>query len=107
MTDQTWPPPWTLKPVEGDPEWTPKFSEDDTDRITWDISFGFTLNVGHADHEDDGTPLAIGAHFSDADAARGFVKREVTPDQLDRFALLLHHIATQQRKRQAAKKADA
>ncbi len=99
MTNNTWPPPWTLKPTEGDPEWGAQYDEPIPDSLQWDIGFGFTLNISHADYEDETTPLTIGAHFSDADAARGWIKREVTPDQLDNLALMLHNIAAKQRQR--------
>lgn len=101
MPDISWPPPWTLKPTEGDPEWGAQCDEPVPDHLTWDIGFGFTLNVRHADYEDETTPLTIGAHFSDADAARGWVKREVTPDQLDKLARMLLDIAAKQRARTA------
>lgn len=99
MPDTPWPPPWTLKPTEGAPEWAVQYDEPVPDRITWDIGFGFTLNVGHADYEDETTPLTIGAHFSDADLARGWVKREVTPAQLEEFARMLLNIAAANNKR--------
>lgn len=104
MTDTAWPPPWTLKPTEGDPEWTTLADDDGDvhpvpDHLTWDIGFGFTLNVGHADDEDESTPLTIGAHFSDADLARGWVKRQVVPDQLEKLARMLLDVAAEQRAR--------
>lgn len=98
MTDQTWPPHWTLKPTEGEPH---DSSDIDGESIGWDLSFGFRLNVDHDDCEDHNTPLTINAHFSDADRARGFVKREVTPDQLDEFARLLLNMSAKHRRRQA------
>lgn len=106
MSATTWPPPWILKPAMGDPEWTSEADEDGDskpipDYLTWDIGFGFTLNVSHDDYEDPSTPLTIGAHLSDADQARGWVKREVTPDQLDKLATMLQRIAVQQRARTA------
>jgi hypothetical protein len=97
MTDATWPPPWTLKPADGDPH---DSSDDDApESIGWDLSFGFRLNVQHADYENITTPLTISAHFSDADLTRGFVKRQVTPAQLREFARLLLNIAAQHEQR--------
>lgn len=95
--DPTWPAPWTLKPTEGDPH---DSSDLDGESIGWDLSFGFRLNVDHADCQDESTPLTINAHFSDADRARGFVKREVTPAQLQEFARLLLNMAAGQQRRQ-------
>lgn len=89
-----WPPAWTLKPTDGDPH-----DAEDGEGVGWDLSFGFRLNVGHADHKDVATPLTIGAHFSDADLARGFVKREVTPAQLEEFARLLLNLAAKHKRR--------
>lgn len=99
MTDQTWPPPWALKPTEGQPH--DAESIDGCEGIGWDLSFGFRLNVAHDTAEDVSSPLTIGAHFSDADLARGFVLREVTPEQLDEFARLLLNLAAKQRQRRA------
>lgn len=99
MTDATWPPPWTLKPTSGEPH---DSSDIDGESIGWDLSFGFRLNVDHDDFEDHSTPLTINAHFSDADKARGFVKREVTPEQLEEFARLLLNIAAKQKQRAGA-----
>ena len=96
-------PSWALKPTVGDPEWGVQHDEPIPDSITWDIGFGFTLNVHHDDYEDATTPLTIGAHISDADLARGWVKREVTPDQLDKLAQMLQRIAAKQRQRETAK----
>ncbi len=83
-----WPPQWTLKTTYGDPH-------DSTDEVAnsigWDLSCGFRLNVGELDG--DREKLTISAHFSDADLARGFVNREVTPQQLTEFARLLLNIA--------------
>ena len=90
MTDTTWPPPWTLKPVHGEPELIQECDENDQplpEFVHWAVAWGFALNVGHLDGND--SALTIGAHFSDADLARGFVKREVTVEQLERFALLV------------------
>lgn len=99
MTDTTWPPPWTLKPTDGDPH---DSSDDEiAEGIGWDLSFGFRLNVDHDDYTDVNTPLVIGAHFSDADLARGMVKREVTPAQLEEFARLLLNIAASHKRRAA------
>ncbi len=98
MSDQTWPPPWTLQPTHGQPH---DSSDLDGESIGWDLSFGFRLNVDHDDCQDETTPLTINAHFSDADQARGFVKREVTPEQLDEFARLLLNLAAKQRQRLA------
>lgn len=98
MTDQTWPPPWRLQTTYGQPH---DSSDIDGESIGWDLSVGFRLNVDHDDSEDETSPLTINAHFSDADLARGFVKREVTPEQLDEFARLLLNLAAKQRQRQA------
>lgn len=95
----TWPPPWTLQPTYGGPH--DSSDEGIAESIGWDLSFGFRLNIGHAEDEDVATPLTIGAHFSDADLARGFVEREVTPEQLREFARLLLNIAAAQQKRDA------
>jgi hypothetical protein len=46
--------------------------------------------------------LTISAHYSDADLARGFVQREVRPDQLEEFARLLLNIAAKQKQRTRA-----
>jgi hypothetical protein len=92
MTDTTWPPPWTLKPVYGEPNLVQEYDENDKplpDFIHWAIAFGFAINVGHLDGECDATSLTFSAHFSDDDLARGFVKRQVSAEQLERFALLL------------------
>lgn len=94
MTDKTWPPPWTLKPADGEPH---DSSDEDGESVGWDLSFGFRLNVGQLDC--DRATLTIGAHFSDADLARGFVERSVTPAQLDEFARLLLNLAASQRRR--------
>lgn len=102
MTDTTWPPPWTLKPTHGEPETGADMCSEPADDIHWDLSFGFALNVDHDKPEDPTSPLTIGAHFSDADLARGFVKRQVTPEQLDRFALLLLAKAARYRREGAA-----
>lgn len=101
MTVTAWPPPWTLKPTDGDPH----DSSDDEypESIGWDLSFGFRLNVDHDDYEDVTTPLCIGAHFSDADKDRGFVKREVTPAQLEEFARLLLNIAAAHKRREVSR----
>lgn len=93
MTDRH--PVWTL----GDPH--DAESLDGCEGIGWDLSFGFRLNIGHDTAEDVNSPLTIGASFSDADQARGFVQREVTPGQLDMLARLLLDLAAKQRKRQA------
>jgi hypothetical protein len=77
-------------------------SDIDGESIGWDLSFGFRLNVDHDDFEDHSTPLTINAHFSDADKARGFVKREVTPEQLAEFGRLLLNIAAKQKRRAGA-----
>lgn len=97
-TETAWPPAWTLKPTEGDPH--DSESIENCEGVGWDLSFGFRLNVGHADHEDIKSPLTIGAHFSDADLARGFVEREVSPAQLEEFARLLLNLAAKHKKRQ-------
>ena len=89
MTDTTWPPPWTLKPAYCDPQTDDERFGDGSDDIHWDLSVGFALNVDHDDPEDPKSPLTFTAHFSDADLARGMVKRQVTPEQLEWFALLL------------------
>jgi hypothetical protein len=94
---ENWPPPWTLRRAYGQPEDSSDFNGES---IGWDLSVGFRLNIDHAEL-DDTTPLTFNAHFSDADLVRGFVKREVTPDQLIEFARLLLNIATSHRKRQA------
>jgi hypothetical protein len=99
-SDNTWPPTWTLKPAEGQPH---DSSDLDGESIGWDLSFGFRLNVDHDDCEDHDSPLTINAHFSDADLARRFVKREVTPEQLQEFARLLLNIAAQQKRRNQAR----
>lgn len=97
MTDTTWPPPWTLKPAHDDPH---DSSDDETpESVGWDLGFGYRLNVGHADYADVTTPLTIEGQFSDADKARGFVKREVTPEQLEEFARLLLNIAAAHKQR--------
>lgn len=98
MSDNTWPPPWTLQPTYGQPY---DSSDIDGESVGWDLSFGFRLNVDHDDFEDLTSPLTINAHFSDADRARGFVKREVTADQLAEFARLLLNIAGKQKAREA------
>jgi len=98
MTDTTWPPPWTLQPTHGQPH---DSSDVDGESIGWDLSLGFRLNVDHDDFEDHSTPLTINAHFSDADRARGFVKREVSADQLTEFARLLLNIAARQKARES------
>lgn len=93
MSDtKTWPPPWTLQPTEGEPEDATLVGEGTS--IGWDLSFGFRLNVG-GDSPDGTGPLVISAHFSDADLARGFVKRQVTPEQLVKFASLLLQVAVE------------
>ena len=99
MTDTTWPPPWTLKPTHGDPH--DSSDVDDLESVGWDLSFGFRLNVDHDIEEDLTSPLTIGAHFSDADLARGFVKRQVTPEQLEEFARLLLNMAAAHKRREA------
>lgn len=83
----SWPAPWTLKPTEGQPE---NSTDPDEISIGWDLSFGFRFNVSA---DDDG--LTISAHFSDADLARGFVKRSVTADQLRRLSQLLGWLCEQ------------
>lgn len=93
-----WPPPWTLKPTHGEPH--DAESIENYEGIGWDLSFGFRLNVSHADHEDVNSPLTIGAHFSDADLARGFCEREASPAQLEEFARLLLNLATKHKQRQ-------
>ncbi|MEU4558578.1 hypothetical protein AB0F72_09310 [Actinoplanes sp. NPDC023936] len=103
MTDTTWPPPWTLKPVHAEPHIVQESDEDEQplpEFIHWPIGWGFALNVGQCDGEHGG-PLTIGAHFGDADLARGFVKRETTPEQLEEFARLLLNLAANHRKRAA------
>jgi hypothetical protein len=101
MGDTTWPPTWTLKPAHGDPHDT---SDDETpESAGWDIGFGFRLNIGHAVDEDVASPLAVEAHFSDADMARGFCKRQVTPEQLEEFARLLLNIAAAHKRREASR----
>lgn len=89
---KSWPPPWELKPASGEPEYTTLVGEGP--RMGWDLSFGCRLNVG-VDDCVDGHPLTISAHFSDADHTRGFVKREVTPQQLVEFAALLLRVAVE------------
>lgn len=101
MTDATWPRPWTLKPADGDPH--DSSDGESPESVGWDLSFGFRLNVNHADYEDVTTPLVIDAQFSDADKARGFVKRQVTPAQLEEFARLLLNIAAAHRRREATR----
>lgn len=89
MTDTTWPPPFTLKPAYGDPE-ALDTGEGAHDDIHWSITWGFALNFNHDETTGDSkSPVTVEAHFSGADLARGFAKAEVTPDQLDRLALLL------------------
>jgi hypothetical protein len=100
MTDTIWPPPWTLKPTHGEPH---DSSDIDGESVGWDLSFGFRLNVDHVDLDDHTTPLTIGGHFSDADLARGFVKREVTPAQLEEFARLLLNVAAAHKRREAGR----
>jgi hypothetical protein len=95
-SDTAWPPPWTLRPTYGDPQ---DSSDTDGESIGWDLSFGFRLNIDHADYEDHTTPLTIGANFSDADLARGFVRREVTPEQIEEFARLLLNVAAKHKQR--------
>lgn len=97
----TWPPPFTLKPTFGDPE-VLDAGEGASDDIHWSVTWGFALNINHDDADDPNSPLTIEAHFSDADLARGFAKAQVTPEQLERFALLL--MAKAARVRQAAKR---
>jgi hypothetical protein len=94
-----WPPPWILKPADGQPH---DAEDDGYEGVGWDLSFGCRLNAGHADFEDVTTPLTIGAHFSDADRARGFVEREVSPAQLVEFARLLLNLAAKHTQRQTA-----
>lgn len=94
---KSWPPAWTLKPADGDPH--DAESLDGCKGIGWDLSFGFRLNVAHAAPDDASSPLTIGAHYSDADLARGFVQREVTPTQLEKFAHLLAALARKHRHR--------
>ena len=101
MTDTTWPPPWTLKPTDGNPH--DSSDEDSPESIGWDLSFGFRLNINHADYEDVTTPLVIDARFSDADKERGFVKRAVTPAQLEEFARLLLNVAAAHKRRKAGR----
>jgi hypothetical protein len=97
MTAAAWPPPWTLKPTEGEPH---DSTDEDGESVGWDLSFGFRLNAGQRlDNRDE---LTLGAHFSDADLARGFVKREVTPAQLREFARLLLNLAAAHEKHLAA-----
>lgn len=97
---KTWPPPWTLKPTEGEPE--DATFVDEGMNVGWDLSFGCRLNVGGDGPESDG-PLVICANFSDADLARGFVKREVTPAQLVKFASLLLQVAVARQAGEEAK----
>lgn len=99
-SETAWPPPWTLKPADGDPH----DSEDDTgsEGIGWDLSFGFRLNFSHNDPDDVASPLVIDANFSDADKARGFVQREVTPEQLDELARLLLNLSAKHKRRRTA-----
>lgn len=102
MTNNPWPPTWTLKPTDGEPH---DSTDEDTDSVGWDLSFGFRLNVGQRlDNRDE---LTIGANFSDADLARGFVKREVTPAQLREFARLLLNLAAAHEQRIAEQVAQA
>jgi hypothetical protein len=88
MTDTIWPPPFTLKPVYSDPGCLDT-GEGAPDDIHWSISWGFALNIDHDDPENPKSPLTIEAHFSDADQARGFAKAQASPEQLERFALLI------------------
>lgn len=93
-TETTWPPPWTLKPTHGEPEVCT--GDVDVANVGWDLSFGCRLSVGaDVDVCEDGEPgvMKIQIHFSDADLARGFVSRQVTSDQLRRFAGLLGWLA--------------
>lgn len=99
MTNTTWPPPWTLKPVEGGPH--DSSDTESPESIGWDLSFGFRLNVGHAVDDDVSSPLTIGAHFSDADKERGFCERQTTPADLEEFARLLLNIAASHKRRGA------
>ena len=85
----TWPEPWTLKPTYDDLRTGEEIGSDVPDDIHWSLSLGFALNFNHADQDDPTSPVAFEAHFSDADLARGMVKREVTPEQMERLALLL------------------
>lgn len=89
MTDTTWPPPWTLKPAYADVQTGADVCSDVADDIHWSLSFGFAFNVCHDEPDDPTPPLTITCHYSDADQARGMVKRQVTPEQLDQLALLL------------------
>lgn len=98
--EQAWPPPWTLKPTYGEPH--DSESVDQCEGIGWDLSFGFRLNVDHDTAEDVNSPLTISAHYSDADLARGFVQREVRPDQLEEFARLLLNMAAKHKQRTRA-----
>ncbi len=84
----TFPQPWSLQPAAEEPQTGEEIGAEIPDDIHWSLSFGFALNVDHSG-DDPASPLTFTAHFSDADLARGFVKREVTPEQLERFALLL------------------
>lgn len=96
MSDKTWPPRWTLKPVHGEPHTMQERDENDQplpEFIHWDIGFGTALNIGADDSEGSTAPLTISAHFSDDDLARGFVKRQVTPEQLEEFARLLLNVS--------------
>lgn len=89
MADGTWPPPWYLRKVYGEP--AIDTNPDSGPGIGWDLSFGFRFNATLDPTGDEG--LTIGAHFSDADLARTFVKRQATPDQLRQFAAKLCWLA--------------
>lgn len=101
MTNTTWPQPWTLKPADGDPH--DSSDHESPESVGWDLSFGFRLNVNHDDYADVTTPLTLGAHFSDADKERGFVKRAVTPAQLREFARLLVNVAAAHERRETGR----
>lgn len=91
MPDTTTIPEWELRPVAYEPHLVTDEDEDEqplTPFLRWSLSFGFALNIGHMDG-DPASPLMIDAHFSGVDKARGFMSREVSPDQLVAFARLV------------------
>ncbi len=88
MTTNEWPPPCSPTSTEGEPHDSTVLVGESVGR---DLSLGLRPTAGQRlDNRDE---LTIGAHFSDADLARGFVKRQVTPAQLREFARLLLTLA--------------
>lgn len=78
----------TDKPAYGNPEVLDN-GDGAHDDIHWSLSWGFALNFDHADPGDATSPLRFLASFSGTEQELGITAVEVTPDQLDRLALLL------------------